>query len=64
MPDLVDAPELLDVDVDQLPGPLAFVATTGSGGSSRESLPSPILVKIPETVDARHTQRKRDVLPS
>jgi hypothetical protein len=31
--DLVEAAELLDVDVDELAGVLAFVAPRGSGGS-------------------------------
>ena len=62
MPDLVDAPELLHIDVKKLAGPFAFVATHWLRGlKSRElALPDP-------GQDARHrrcwhTQRERDVL--
>ena len=47
-----DPAELLDVDVDELARPLLLVAVGRLGGSSRQSLPSPIRVRIPDTVEA------------
>ena len=46
-----DPSELLDVDVDQLAGTLALVALGGLQ-PSRPSLPIPIRVRIPETVES------------
>jgi hypothetical protein len=51
MADLSDPSELLDIDVDELARPPLLVRLAASSGSSRQSFPSPIRVKIPETVE-------------
>jgi hypothetical protein len=48
---LVDAAELLDVDMDQLPRSSSLVPLGGSR-PSRQSLPIPIPVRIPETMES------------
>jgi hypothetical protein len=47
----LDAPELLDVDMDQLAGPLALIAL-GRLEPRRPSVPIPIRVRVPDTVDS------------
>jgi len=53
----LDAPELLDVDVDELARPAAFVAVDRLGGSSRERLPSPSRLSTIETVESGMARR-------
>jgi hypothetical protein len=48
----LDAPELLDVDVDQLARPLTLVALRGLDPEPAEAGPIPTRVRIPETVDS------------
>jgi len=48
---VVDAPEFLDIDMDRLARPLTLVALRGSR-PRRPSLPIPMRVRIPETVES------------
>jgi hypothetical protein len=64
---LADPAQLLDVEVDELARTLALVAVSGSGGSSRDSLPSPIRLSQPDTVESaieRHSAISADVIRS
>jgi hypothetical protein len=46
----LDAPELFDVDVDELPGPFALIALSRLQAQP-SNRPIPILVRIPDTVE-------------
>jgi hypothetical protein len=47
-----DAPELLDVQMDELARALSLIAIGRLGGESLERLPRPIRRKTAETVDS------------